>query len=159
MSLVRFRVRAPLFRKTSLRAGFLLSGISGRYRVVTERYHSASFSPFYQNPDHCTRFNLLSHLIRLTLDPAPTSGSIQKQNSGMINTPLSGGGANEKVTIHRRADCPLPAGRVNVVVASVNSCSQRFHQYSKRASLAHSRGRAFCLDSRCVKIPAAEREW
>ncbi|MCL6334947.1 hypothetical protein EXT66_15595 [Pectobacterium carotovorum subsp. carotovorum] len=37
-------------------------------------------------------------------DPAPKSCPIQKQNSGMINTPLNGGGADEKVTIHRRAD-------------------------------------------------------
>ena len=41
-------------------------------------------------------------------DPDPKSCSIQKQNSGMINTPLNGGGADEKVTIHRRADCFCP---------------------------------------------------
>lgn len=34
-------------------------------------------------------------------DPDPKSCSIQKQNSGMINTPLNGGCADEKVTIHR----------------------------------------------------------
>lgn len=41
-------------------------------------------------------------------DPNPKSCSIQKQNSGMINTPLNGGGDDEKVTIHRRADCLCP---------------------------------------------------
>ncbi|WP_411704858.1 hypothetical protein, partial [Edaphovirga cremea] len=41
-------------------------------------------------------------------DPTPKSCSIQKQNSGMINTPLDRGGADEKVTIHRRADCLCP---------------------------------------------------
>ncbi|ROH75964.1 hypothetical protein EC392_14670 [Lonsdalea populi] len=38
--------------------------------------------------------------IRSLLDPDPKSCSIQKQNSGMIKTPLNGGGADEKVTIH-----------------------------------------------------------
>ncbi len=33
-------------------------------------------------------------------DPDPKSCSIQKQNSGMMNTPLNGGGGDEKVTIH-----------------------------------------------------------
>ncbi|WP_416045153.1 LD-carboxypeptidase [Edwardsiella ictaluri] len=33
-------------------------------------------------------------------DPAPKSCAIQKQNSGMRNTPLGGGGTDEKVTIH-----------------------------------------------------------
>ena len=32
-----------------------------------------------------------------SIDPTPKSCSIQKQNSGMINTPLSGGCADEKV--------------------------------------------------------------
>ncbi|EDS2252302.1 hypothetical protein GUD77_001734 [Salmonella enterica] len=41
-------------------------------------------------------------------DPDPKSCSIQKQNSGMIFTPLSGGCADEKVTIYRRADCLCP---------------------------------------------------
>jgi hypothetical protein len=41
-------------------------------------------------------------------DPTPKSCSIQKQNSGMIMTPLNGGCADEKVTIHRRADCFCP---------------------------------------------------
>ena len=41
-------------------------------------------------------------------DPDPKSCSIQKQNFGMINTPLKRGGADEKVTIHRRADCLCP---------------------------------------------------
>lgn len=40
-------------------------------------------------------------------DPDPKSCSIQKQNSGMINTPLNGGGADEKITIHRS----LPSSR------------------------------------------------
>lgn len=44
----------------------------------------------------------------VVIDPDPKSCSIQKQNSGMINTPLNGGGADEKVTIHRRADCFCP---------------------------------------------------
>ncbi|MGQ5975010.1 hypothetical protein ACUNG3_13575, partial [Serratia sp. IR-2025] len=42
------------------------------------------------------------------IDPDPKSCSIQKQNSGMMNTSLSGGCADEKVTIHRRADCLCP---------------------------------------------------
>ncbi|HAF1690103.1 TPA: hypothetical protein G9B13_000960 [Salmonella enterica] len=51
-------------------------------------------------------------------DPDLKSCSIQKQNSGMINTPLSGGCADEKVTIHRRADCLCPeAGGVRDVRA------------------------------------------
>ncbi|AXW85740.1 hypothetical protein CKQ53_01250 [Lonsdalea britannica] len=33
-------------------------------------------------------------------DPDPKPCSIQKQNSGLINTPLNGGGADEKITIH-----------------------------------------------------------
>ena len=41
----------------------------------------------------------------IPFDPTPKSCSIQKQNSGMIMTPLNGGCADEKVTIHRRADC------------------------------------------------------
>ncbi|TPG63120.1 hypothetical protein EAH77_05920 [Ewingella americana] len=41
-------------------------------------------------------------------DPDPKSCSIQKQNSGMIMTPLNGGCTDEKVTIHRRADCFCP---------------------------------------------------
>lgn len=49
-------------------------------------------------------------------DPDPKSCSVQKQNSGMINSPLSGGGADEKVTIYRRADCLCPeAGRAGDV--------------------------------------------
>ncbi len=36
----------------------------------------------------------------------------------MINTPLNGGGADEKVTIHRRADCLCPeAGWAGYVLA------------------------------------------
>ncbi|OVZ81706.1 hypothetical protein CBW57_21045 [Yersinia intermedia] len=51
-------------------------------------------------------------------DPDPKSCSIKKQNSGMINTPLNGGGADEKVTIHRRADCLCSqAGRAGDVRA------------------------------------------
>ena len=46
--------------------------------------------------------------VRVESDPTPKSCSIQKQNSGMINTPLNGGGADEKATIHRRADCLCP---------------------------------------------------
>ncbi len=38
--------------------------------------------------------------VSVWLDPDPKSCSIQKQNSGMIKTPLNGGGADEKVTIH-----------------------------------------------------------
>ena len=38
--------------------------------------------------------------VQIWFDPTPKSCSIQKQNSGMIHTPLNGGGANEKVTIH-----------------------------------------------------------
>lgn len=34
-------------------------------------------------------------------DPTPKSCSIQKQHSGMINTPLNGDGADEKVTTGR----------------------------------------------------------
>lgn len=41
-------------------------------------------------------------------DPDPKSSAIQKQNSGMIYTPLNGGGADEKITIHRRAECLCP---------------------------------------------------
>lgn len=46
--------------------------------------------------------------VKVNNDPDPKSCSIQKQNSGMIMTPLNGGCADEKVTIHRRADyfCP-----------------------------------------------------
>lgn len=40
--------------------------------------------------------------------PCPKSCSIHKQNSGMIFTPLSEGCADEKVTIHLRADCFCP---------------------------------------------------
>lgn len=40
--------------------------------------------------------------------PDPKSCSIQKQNSGMIFTSPDGGCADEKVTIHRRADCLCP---------------------------------------------------
>ncbi|WP_235784865.1 plasmid pRiA4b ORF-3 family protein [Serratia fonticola] len=51
-------------------------------------------------------------------DPTPKSCSIQKQNSGMINTPLSGGCADEKVTIHRRTDCLCPeTGRAGYIGA------------------------------------------
>jgi hypothetical protein len=41
-------------------------------------------------------------------EPTPKSCPIQKQNSGMINTPLNGSGADEKATIHPRTDrvCP-----------------------------------------------------
>ena len=54
----------------------------------------------------------------MMIDPDPKSRSIQKQNSGMINTPQNGGGADEKVTIHRRADCLCPeAGRAGNVRA------------------------------------------
>ncbi|AXU93966.1 hypothetical protein CI789_01175 [Erwinia persicina] len=42
------------------------------------------------------------------IDPDQKSCSIQKQNSGMIYTPLNGGCADENVTIHRRADCFCP---------------------------------------------------
>ena len=41
-------------------------------------------------------------------DLTPKSCSIQEQNSGMIMTHLNGGCADEKVTIHRRADCFCP---------------------------------------------------
>lgn len=46
--------------------------------------------------------------LSIRFDPDPKSCSIQKQNSGMMMTPLSGGCADEKVMIHRRADyfCP-----------------------------------------------------
>lgn len=47
-------------------------------------------------------------LMGMMIDPDPKSCSIQKQNSAMIFTPLNGGGADEKVTIHRRADCLYP---------------------------------------------------
>ncbi|PXK65374.1 hypothetical protein DMS07_28090, partial [Klebsiella variicola] len=47
-------------------------------------------------------------IINSDSDPDPKSCSIQKQNSGMIMTPLNGGGADEKITIHRRADCFCP---------------------------------------------------
>lgn len=49
--------------------------------------------------------------------PAPKSCSVQKQNAGMINAPLNGGGANEKATIHRRADylCPEAGSRLSWV--------------------------------------------
>ncbi|BEI21373.1 hypothetical protein STH22820_32730 [Edwardsiella ictaluri] len=52
--------------------------------------------------------SLISRMHSDWSDPTPKSCAIQKQNSGMINTPLNGGGADEKVTIHRRADylCP-----------------------------------------------------
>ncbi|RYH33896.1 hypothetical protein EV018_15615 [Citrobacter freundii] len=42
-------------------------------------------------------------------DPALKFCAIQKQNSDMIHTSLNGGGgADEKITIHRRADCLCP---------------------------------------------------
>lgn len=49
------------------------------------------------------------------LDPDPKSCAIQKQNSGMIVTPLSGGCADEKVTIHRRDRLSLPWSRLSWV--------------------------------------------
>ena len=44
----------------------------------------------------------------LNSDPIPKSCFIQKHNTGMINTPLNGGIIDDKVAIHRRADCFCP---------------------------------------------------
>ena len=43
-------------------------------------------------------------------DPDPKSCSIQQQNSGIIMTPLNGGCADEKVTIHRGTDLEMCSG-------------------------------------------------
>lgn len=50
---------------------------------------------------------LISKII-VRYGPYPQSCPIQKQNASMIFTPISGGGADKKVTIRRRADCICP---------------------------------------------------
>ncbi|WP_145592422.1 PD-(D/E)XK motif protein, partial [Yersinia bercovieri] len=68
--------------------------------------------PASPNDDRITGLRFNSNLT----DPTPKSCSIQKQNSGMINTPLSGGCADEKVTIYRRTDCLCPeTGRAGYI--------------------------------------------